>query len=340
LEKLVVKIGVVRCGQFAGSFARLWNLHPDVDEVWVTDVIPERAEKLKEQSGFAGTISSFEQMLASDVDAVALMTQRWTHGPMAIEALAAGKHVYSAVPMATTVAEVEGIIDGVRNSGKIYMMGETHYYYAVAMWARQAQAAGRFGRLFYAEGDYVHDMDHGFYAAYQYSGGENWKATASYPPMLYPTHAVGGVLAVWDTHVVSASALGSVDDRGDGVFDKDVSMFDNDFSNMTALFETVDNGMVRTNEFRRVGVAGQINESQFRYFGTEGMLEQSMFGTRYVTRADTEDLTEILRTKAPEATDAATLVARSQRLAEPVLARGWNLTTRLHVLLWGDERGR
>jgi 7-carboxy-7-deazaguanine synthase len=42
----------------------------------------------------------------------------------------------------------------------------------------------------------------------------------------------------------------------------------------------------------------------------------------------------------PEGTDAATLTERGRRLAGPVLARGWNLTTRLHVLLWGDERGR
>jgi 7-cyano-7-deazaguanosine (preQ0) biosynthesis protein QueE len=41
----------------------------------------------------------------------------------------------------------------------------------------------------------------------------------------------------------------------------------------------------------------------------------------------------------PEGTDAATLVERSRRLIDPVLARGWNLTTRLHVLLWGDRRG-
>jgi organic radical activating enzyme len=49
------------------------------------------------------------------------------------------------------------------------------------------------------------------------------------------------------------------------------------------------------------------------------------------------DLTDVW--VMPEGTDAGTIVARSRDLAEPVLARGWNLTTRLHVLLWGDRRG-
>lgn len=42
----------------------------------------------------------------------------------------------------------------------------------------------------------------------------------------------------------------------------------------------------------------------------------------------------------PEGTDAPTVLARLQELAAPVLARGWNLTPRLHILVWGDERGR
>lgn len=41
----------------------------------------------------------------------------------------------------------------------------------------------------------------------------------------------------------------------------------------------------------------------------------------------------------PEGTDPEELVTRSRRLIDPVLARGWNFTTRLHVLLWGDRRG-
>lgn len=41
----------------------------------------------------------------------------------------------------------------------------------------------------------------------------------------------------------------------------------------------------------------------------------------------------------PEGTDAAALVERSRALIDHVAARGWNFTTRLQVLLWGDRRG-
>ncbi|HET7487155.1 MAG TPA: 7-carboxy-7-deazaguanine synthase QueE [Acidimicrobiales bacterium] len=42
----------------------------------------------------------------------------------------------------------------------------------------------------------------------------------------------------------------------------------------------------------------------------------------------------------PEGTDEATVLARLRLLAPHVIARRWNLTPRLHLLLWGDERGR
>jgi 7-carboxy-7-deazaguanine synthase len=41
----------------------------------------------------------------------------------------------------------------------------------------------------------------------------------------------------------------------------------------------------------------------------------------------------------PEGTDAPTVSGRLGELAGPVLARGWHLTPRLHILLWGDRRG-
>lgn len=287
-------LGIVGAGQFAGQFAKLFQLHPGVGPVRVTDLLPARAEQLVAVHGLAGTVPSFEELLASDVDAVALFTQRWTHGPLAVRALRAGKHVYSAVPMAVSEEEIGAVIDAVRETGLTYMMGETSHYHPATVFARRQVANGDFGRLFYAEGDYVHDMDLGFYEAYQYSGGPGWKATASYPPLLYPTHSIGGVLGAWRTHATSVSAIGVVDERGDGVFDKEVSQFGNDLSNATALFEVAGGGSFRTNEFRRVGYPSHIRESRFRFFGTEGSFEQLATVSLWQDKKGVRDVSEHL----------------------------------------------
>jgi predicted dehydrogenase len=292
---MTFSLGIVGAGQFAGQFAKLFLAHPGVGDVHVTDLLPERAERLAAAEGLTGTFSSYEAMLESKaVDAVGIFTQRWTHGPLVVQALNAGKHVYSAVPMAVSTEEIAAIIDAVKGTGLTYMMGETSQYHPATVHARNRIAEGGFGRLFYAEGDYVHDMDLGFYEAYRYSGGENWKATASYPPLLYPTHAVGGVLGAWQTHAVSVSAIGVRDERGDGVFDKEISQFDNDFSNATALFEVAGGGTFRTNEFRRVGYPSHIRESRFRFFGTEGSMEQLATVALWQDKNGVQDISRLL----------------------------------------------
>ena len=298
-------IAMIGAGQFAGSFAHLFQLHPGVSAVYVVDVLPERAADLVTKYGLAGTFGSFEEALTRpEVDAVAIFTQRWTHGPLVVRALRAGKHVYSAVPMAISTAEIGAIIDAVGESGLTYMMGETSHYNPAVIYARAMIARGEFGRVFYAEGDYLHDMDLGFYDAYRFSGGEGWKATASYPPMLYPTHSIGGILGAWDTHATSVSAIGVVDDRGDGVFDREVSMFGNDFSNMTGLFEVAGGGAFRVNEFRRVGFPSYLRESRFRWFGTEASFEE-MTTTAY--RQDKFGVTDVSEQVEPRKATAEEL---------------------------------
>lgn len=43
---------------------------------------------------------------------------------------------------------------------------------------------------------------------------------------------------------------------------------------------------------------------------------------------------------SPEGTTPAAVTERLRMAAGPALTRGWNLTVREHVLIWGDERGR
>lgn len=314
---MAFSVGMVGAGQFAGSFARLFQLHPGVAEVSVTDLLPERAEELSDRLGGARAHASFDDMLADrGVDAVAIFTQRWTHGPLVLRALEAGKHVYSAVPMAIEEHEIRMIVESVRATGLTYMMGETSYYNPATVYARQRLEAGDFGQVFYSEGDYVHDMDLGFYDAYRYSGGERWRETASYPPMLYPTHAIGGVLGALPTHATSVSCLGVRDTRGDGVFDREISQFDNDFSNATALFALADGGVMRTNEMRRVGYPSHLKESRFRFFGTEGSLEQLATVSLWQTKEGVEDVTSRLATSASVSVDDPSLADLSPALRD------------------------
>lgn len=303
-----LSLGIVGAGQFAGQFATLFKLHPGVDRILVTDVLPERAEALNATAELDGTAESFDDLLADDsIDAIALFTQRWTHGPLVLRALQAGKHVYSAVPMAISEDEIAAIIEAVRETGLTYMMGETSYYNPATIYARNQLADGKFGRIFYAEGDYVHDMDLGFYDAYAYSGGAEWKRTASYPPMLYPTHSIGGVLGAIPGHATSVSCIGVVDDRQDGVFDREISMFDNDFSNATALFELSEGGSMRINEMRRVGYPSHIRESRFRYFGTEGSFEQLAEVAVWQDKQGVTDVSDLIATDATADADDPSL---------------------------------
>lgn len=296
---MTFSLGVVGAGQFAGQFATLFNHHPGVSAVYATDLLPERAEELARECELEGTFGSFEEMIASpEIDAVAIFTQRWTHGPLVVKALRAGKHVYSSVPMGVSEEEIRAIIDAVGETGLIYMMGETSFYNPATVYARQRIADGSFGRLFYAEGDYLHDMDLGFYEAYRYSGGDTWRETASYPPMLYPTHSIGGVLGAWQTYATAVSCIGVADTRDDGVFDRAVSRFANDFSNASALFELADGGAMRVNEFRRVGYPSHLRESRFRFFGTEGSFEELATVAFWQTKEGATDISTLVESAA------------------------------------------
>jgi predicted dehydrogenase len=311
-----ISIGVVGAGQFSRSFIPLFQAHPDVDEVRLTELLPDRLEAEAKRHGIEKTYPTVDELYASDVDAIAIFTQRWTHGELAVKALQAGKHTYSSVPMAITVDEIAAIVDAAKSTGLTYMMGETSYYYPSSVFCRNKVAEGAFGRIFYAEGDYVHDMDLGFYDAYKYSGGDNWKETASFPPMLYPTHAVGNVLAVTGLYATHVSCIGIEDQRGDGVFDKSVSLWGNDFSNASALFKMSDGGAMRTNELRRVGYPSHIRESRLRVFGTEGSFEQMATVSLWQTKTGVEDVSDLLQPRRSASLDDPELEGISPALRD------------------------
>jgi predicted dehydrogenase len=288
-----ISIGICGVGAFANCFIPLFKAHPLVDEVVLCDL---DADKLKQKSGqfdLPRTCSSLDELCRTDVDAIAIFSQNWAHGPQAVQALEAGKDVYSAVPAGITAEEIGNLVRAVEKTGRLYMIGETSYYYPSAIYCRQRVAAGDFGRVVYSEGEYYHDFDHGLYEVFKWRGGGNWKRTAGSPPMHYPTHSTGQVVSVIGAHATHVSAFGFVDNHPDGLFRAEVNQWGNTFSNETGLFKMSDGSMMRINEFRRIGHPGA---EEISIYGTEGSFEQQVNAQCWITknRGDVTDLRDLL----------------------------------------------
>ena len=208
-----IRIAFIGCGQFCQCFVPLFRTHPAVEFVAVCDKFRERAEDFKERFGADMIFDSFDEAIASSaINAVAIFTQRDLHGQMAIAALKAGKHVYSAVPMALKIEEINEIVRLVDETGLTYMMGETGIYRPGSIFCRKKFAIGEMGDMVYAEAQYNHDMKR-LYHVFQYTEGDQWKKMAGLPPFLYPTHSTSMVLSAAKAHAVQVSAIGYEDKK-------------------------------------------------------------------------------------------------------------------------------
>lgn len=288
-----IRVGICGVGSFASSFIPLFKAHPEVASVTLCDLDAAKLREKSELFGIARTCPSLDELCQSDVDAIAIFTQNWMHGPQAVQALKSGKHVYSAVPPAITMEEITDLVRTVEQTGRIYMIGETSFYYPCAVYCRERFRKGDFGRILYAEGEYLHDFDHGLYNVYKWRGGNRWKEIAGSPPMHYPTHSMSLVVSVTGAHATHVSCLGIVDRHEDGLFRKGVNRWDNEFSNETALMRMSDGSAARINEFRRIGHPGAVRMSMY---GTLGSYEEQHGNSIWVTkdRESRQDITELL----------------------------------------------
>ena len=271
-----LKVAVIGGGQFAASFIHLFQAHPMVAEVGLVELDPQRLQATSSKFSITSIFSSLEELWRSDFNAVAIFTPRWTHAEIALAALKNGRHVYTAVPMGITESEIFALKIAADQTRLTFFMAETSYYYPAVVYARKKFQSGELGAFVYGEGEYLHDMSHGFVDAFAANGGDAWKASASFPPMLYSTHSVSTILSITGARATSVTALGMKDGAADGIFDSKVSMWGNDQSNQIALMRTSDGGVMRIAELRRVGTAPLEPTVRMSIFGTEGSFEQQV----------------------------------------------------------------
>jgi predicted dehydrogenase len=278
-QRRPLRLGFVGAGSFLRDhFAPTFKAHPGVAECWVADLELPRAQALADHHGFAGAVRTLDELIARGVDAVAIFTPRHTHTPLAIQAMRAGVDVYSAVPAATSLAELRELVTTVEATRRIYMTGETSYYYPEAIYLREEFATGSWGKFVYAEAQYTHDMAT-WGPHFRLSYGAEWRRYAALPPMLYGTHSFSMPLSVTGARVTHISAHGFIDHvPGSGYGTAGENPWNNPFSNQVALARTSDGGALRIAEFRRVGWFARRNGREVmmpHFYCTDACFEEN-----------------------------------------------------------------
>ncbi len=223
-----IRIGVVG-GGFGCSFQ--WHEHPGCVVAAVSDLRPERRQRLMDTYKCSKSYNSLEELvLDKDIDAVAVFTDGPLHVQHTVEAMKHGIHVISAVPAAYgSIEQAELLLETVKKYGLTYMMAETSYFQQFTISARKFQEDKKFGEVFYCESEYQHD---GLESLYVEDGKRTWRYGMA--PMHYPTHCTAHLVSVTGERLTEVVCHGWGND--DPILKDNV--YKNPFWNESAMFKT------------------------------------------------------------------------------------------------------
>ena len=141
----MIKIGV------AGAYGAFGLKHLDalanIDDVQVTSVFgpnKDKIEALASARKIASACSDYDAFLDQDIDAVILSTPTQLHCAQSVQAMRAGKHTFSEIPMADSLADAEQMNAVQIETGVIGMVGHVRRFNPSHQWIKQKIDAGEF----------------------------------------------------------------------------------------------------------------------------------------------------------------------------------------------------
>jgi UDP-N-acetyl-2-amino-2-deoxyglucuronate dehydrogenase len=165
--------GIVGCGVIAPNHAKAVQASaPRARLVGVCDVVPEKAQALKEEFGAALATSSLDELLRrDDVDVVSVCTPSGLHAETVIAAAQAGKHILCEKPLDITREKMDAATHAAREAGVklgcVFQRRTSPFNQEI----RRMVQAGELGRLLLA------DLSGKDYRAPEYYRTADWRGT-------------------------------------------------------------------------------------------------------------------------------------------------------------------
>ncbi len=202
----IVGAGNVGVGTSRGdSFIRALASSEDAVVSAVYDIRPENAERAARPVS-AQPFSEFEPFLDCGLDAVVICSPIAFHAEQSAAALERNLHVLSEVPAVHSTEAARQLVSAATRSSAHYMLAENYCYLDEVELVRRLARDGRFGEIYFAEGEYVHDC-RDLWVDDQ--GRPTWRGQGgnTIGPGVYCTHSLGPLLFILEDRVSHVSAL-------------------------------------------------------------------------------------------------------------------------------------
>jgi predicted dehydrogenase len=153
-----MKIGVVGCGMISGHHLTAAARYRGAQVVGVVDRDIARARAQAAHFSVERSFDNVADLLALKPDVVHVLTPPGQHRDVAIEALAAGAHVYVEKPMALSVADCEAMTRAASAAGRELCVGHNYLFTPAMLEAEALMATGATGEIVQASSSYNYDV--------------------------------------------------------------------------------------------------------------------------------------------------------------------------------------
>src|SRR6195952_1120879 len=202
-----MRVGVVGARRGGGHIVALGKSNDRIVLGGVYDPVAATSEEFAKKYG--GKIyRNFEESV-EDCDLLIIASPQQYHAPQANYALRAGVHVLSEVPAAVSMEQVSMLLAAARESNASYMLAENYCYHRLNLIVGAMAKAGVFGKLYFGESEYVHEMKSWHVNAE--TGVPSWRRfwQVGKNGITYPTHSLGPLLEWMDDRITAISCIGT-----------------------------------------------------------------------------------------------------------------------------------
>jgi len=142
-----VKMGIAGCGGITPSMLAGIRGVPELEVIAVQDIDAGAAERVASEFSIARHHRNYADLLADDIELVVINTPNDMHKPMALEAVAAGKHCMVQKPLARNVIEAQEMVDAAKSAGRLLGVVMLERCDPIYRQIRSMVQAGCFGRI-------------------------------------------------------------------------------------------------------------------------------------------------------------------------------------------------